>query len=66
MSSEARRDFTRATDDAFEYFLAREHRPYVETITALRRLREQANALVADVPELMVMEEMRPRGRPVS
>ena len=46
--------------DAFEYFLAREHQPYIDGISTLRRLREHANAQVADVPEIMVMEEMRP------
>ena len=60
LSSEARSDLTRAKEGAFEHFLAREHQPYVDTATALRRLREQANSLVADVPEIMVMEEMDP------
>ena len=60
VSSAARHDFTRAKDDAFEYFLAREHQPYIDSVKTLRRLREQANALVADVPEIMVMEEMDP------
>jgi Protein of unknown function (DUF1553)/Protein of unknown function (DUF1549)/Concanavalin A-like lectin/glucanases superfamily/Planctomycete cytochrome C len=47
-------------DRTFQHFLAREYQPYIEGIATLRRLREQANALVADVPELMVMEEMKP------
>ncbi len=46
--------------DGLAHFLAREHRPYRDGVTTLRRLRERANALVADVPEIMVMEEMQP------
>ena len=46
--------------DAFRYFLAREYQPYIDLVGTLRRLREQSNALVADVPEIMVMEEMYP------
>ena len=63
LPSVARSDVSRAKEgakDGFEYFLAREYAPYVESLKALRTLREQANALVADVPEIMVMEEMRP------
>jgi hypothetical protein len=44
--------------DGFAYFLAREHQPTRTQLAALRRLRQQANALVADVREIMVMEEM--------
>lgn len=50
----------RNAEEAFEFFLAREHEPFIEGLNSLRRLREQANALVADVPEIMVMEEMHP------
>jgi Protein of unknown function (DUF1553)/Protein of unknown function (DUF1549)/Concanavalin A-like lectin/glucanases superfamily/Planctomycete cytochrome C len=46
--------------DAFEYFLAREYQPFVDSVKTLRRLRQQADALVADVPEIMVMEDMHP------
>ena len=60
LPSEARSDLSRAKEGLFEYFLAREYAPYAERVKALRTLREQANALVADVPEIMVMEEMRP------
>jgi hypothetical protein len=48
---------------AFAYFLAREHQPSIEAVKALQQLRVDANALVADVPEIMVMEEMRPARR---
>jgi hypothetical protein len=60
LSSEARPDFRRARNETFEHFLAREYQPYGDAVKALRRLRERANALVADVPEIMVMEEMHP------
>ena len=50
----------RKDEDGFAYFLAREYQPFVDGVKALRTLREQANALVADVPEIMVMEEMHP------
>ena len=46
--------------DGLAHFLAREHQPFRDGVTALRRLRERATALVADVPEIMVMEEMQP------
>ena len=48
---------------AFEHFLARHHLPFVEGAAELRRLREEENRLVADVPEIMVMEEL-PAPRP--
>jgi hypothetical protein len=48
---------------AFEHFLARQHQPYISALAELRRLREEENALVSAVPEIMVMEEMR-RPRP--
>jgi Protein of unknown function (DUF1553)/Protein of unknown function (DUF1549)/Concanavalin A-like lectin/glucanases superfamily/Planctomycete cytochrome C len=55
----------RAPDDkkAFAHFLEREHQPYISALAALKTLREQENRLVADVPEIMVMEEM-PTPRP--
>jgi hypothetical protein len=53
-----------ASDEArFQHYLARHHQPYRQTINDLRRLREQENRLIADVPELMVMEEL-PSPRP--
>ena len=56
VSGTMRRD---ATDPgALEYFLAREYRPYIAALDELSTLREQENRLVADVPEIMVMEEM--------
>jgi hypothetical protein len=62
LPSEARADFTRAKEgDRFPHFLAREHQPFIEGLKTLRQLRERANALVSDVPEIMVMEEMHPR-----
>ena len=45
---------------AFEHFLARQHGPTIALTRELQRLRRQENALVADVPEIMVMEEMQP------
>jgi hypothetical protein len=54
----------RESDEAtFQHYLARHHQPYVQALTELRRLREQENRLIADVPELMVMEEL-PSPRP--
>jgi hypothetical protein len=50
----------RGAKEGFDYFLAREHQPSIDSVKSLRKLREQANALVADVPEIMVMEEMHP------
>jgi hypothetical protein len=48
---------------ALDHFLARHHAPYMSASARLRTLRQQENALVADVPEIMVMEEMA-RARP--
>ena len=48
---------------AFAHFLARHHQPYISALAELRVLREQENRLVADIPEIMVMEEM-PTPRP--
>jgi len=42
----------------FTYFLAREHQPYRAAMAELKHFREQENALVNDIPELMVMEEL--------
>ena len=47
-----------ADPDALDYFLAREFQPYISTLGEIRSLRETENRLVADVPEIMVMEEM--------
>lgn len=47
-----------AAPGLFDCFLARQHEPAREALAALRRLREQENQLVNDVPEIMVMEEM--------
>ena len=58
--SDAPARFRGAKEGRFEYFLAREHRPSIDAVQALRQLRRQADALVADVPEIMVMEEMDP------
>jgi hypothetical protein len=61
LSSETRSDFGRAKEvDKFAYFLAREYQPFIESVKTLRQLRKQADVLVADVPEIMVMEEMHP------
>ena len=48
---------------AFAHFLARQHQPYISAVAELKALREQENRLVADVPEIMVMDEM-PAPRP--
>jgi Protein of unknown function (DUF1553)/Protein of unknown function (DUF1549)/Planctomycete cytochrome C/Concanavalin A-like lectin/glucanases superfamily len=48
---------------ALAYFLARHHQASVAARAELRALREQENQLVADIPEIMVMEEM-PTPRP--
>jgi len=48
---------------AFEYFLVRQHQPYISALAELRRLRQEENTLVSDAPEIMVMEEM-PQPRP--
>ncbi len=53
----------RKNSDAFEHFLAREHQPSIERVTALRHLRVSASVLAADVPEIMVMEETHPPRR---
>jgi hypothetical protein len=58
--SDARTPLVRANEETFEHFLAREHQPYIDGVQALQRLRVQANVLAADVPEIMVMEEMHP------
>jgi hypothetical protein len=64
LSSVARSEFTRAkegaNEDSFTHFLAREYSPYVEAMKTLHKLRARENVLVTDVPEIMVMEEMRP------
>ena len=44
---------------AFEHFLARSYEPRIAAVAELGRLRTAENALVAAVPEIMVMEEMR-------
>jgi hypothetical protein len=44
---------------AFEQFLARGYEPRIVAVAELRRLRAAESALVAAVPEIMVMEEMR-------
>jgi hypothetical protein len=50
----------RNNSEAFEHFLAREHQPSIDGGKALRQLRVAASGLAADVPEIMVMEEMHP------
>jgi Protein of unknown function (DUF1553)/Protein of unknown function (DUF1549)/Concanavalin A-like lectin/glucanases superfamily/Planctomycete cytochrome C len=46
-------------DAMFDHFLVREYQPYVSALASVRALRIEENALIAHVPELMVMEEMR-------
>jgi hypothetical protein len=64
-AAEVSRGVRRDSDDsaAFAHFLARQHQPYMAALVELRALREQENRLVADVPEIMVMDEM-PTPRP--
>ena len=53
----------RADAATFAHFLSRQHQPYISALAELRTLREEENRLIADVPEIMVMEEM-PAPRP--
>ena len=55
--SAIRRD--RRDPAAFEHFLRREHQPSLSAAAELRQLRAEENALISDVPEIMIMEEMR-------
>ena len=50
-----------AIENALPYFLTRHHEPYRIALVELKKLREQENALVNDVPEIMVMEDMPQR-----
>ena len=43
----------------FDHFLARRYPPYVAALAELGKLRVAENTLIARVPEIMVMEEMR-------
>jgi hypothetical protein len=45
----------------FDYFVARHHAPFASARADVQALRRQENALIALVPEIMVMEEMEPR-----
>jgi len=45
------------------YFLTRHHEPYQAALAELKKLREQENALVNDVREIMTMQEL-PQPRP--
>lgn len=44
---------------AFQYFLARHDEPYQAALAELKQLHETENQLSYDVPEIMVMEELR-------
>lgn len=44
-----------------EYFLSRKHTPYINALAELKQLREQENALINDVPEIMTMAELSTR-----
>ena len=46
-----------------DYFLTRHHEPYRAALADLRKLREQDNHLINDVPEIMTMQEL-PQPRP--
>ena len=50
-------------DELLAYYLARHHEPYRTALAELRKLREQENNLVNDIPEIMTMQEM-PQPRP--
>ena len=64
-AAEALGTLQKSRDDrnAREQFLNREYEPFMSARAGLRRLREQENRLIADVPEMMVMEEL-PSPRP--
>ena len=47
--------------DAFAHFVTREFREYRAALADLKKLREEENTLINDVPEIMVMEEMPQR-----
>jgi hypothetical protein len=61
VSGVMRRD--RGDTALFAHFLSRQYPPYIAALAELKVLREEENRLVADVPEIMVMEEM-PAPRP--
>ena len=61
ISGEAAQQRRPTHEDLVAYFLARHHEPYRTTLAELKKLRDQENALVNDVPEIMVMEEMPQR-----
>lgn len=44
---------------AFDHFLARRYQPFIAARAELKKRRVEENALIARVPEIMVMEEMR-------
>ena len=44
---------------ALDHFLARRYQPFIAARAELKRRRVEENALIARVPEIMVMEEMR-------
>ena len=44
---------------AFDHFLARRYQPFIAARAELQKKRVEENALIARVPEIMVMEEMR-------
>ena len=48
---------------SFDHFLSRRREPYQAVLDALKRVRADENALIAGVPEIMVMEEL-PEPRP--
>ena len=50
-------------DNLFAYYLAQVDGPYRDATAELRKLREEENALINDVREIMVMKEM-PQRRP--
>ena len=46
-------------DELLNHFLARHYQPYMSAVAELGRLRTADSTLIANVPEIMVMEEMR-------
>jgi Protein of unknown function (DUF1553)/Protein of unknown function (DUF1549)/Concanavalin A-like lectin/glucanases superfamily/Planctomycete cytochrome C len=49
------------SDTLFNYYLERFDAAYQNALAGIRKLREEENQLVDEVPEIMVMEEMSPR-----
>ncbi len=51
-------DGAAAQSAARQYFLSRHYEPYRTALAEVKKLREQENTLINDIPEIMVMDEM--------